>query len=90
MCSGEASSAITPLMDCANFSATSPWKKVLRHEFHGLLVVAAGAFVFDAMQESWRARAWRVDAPWLWFVAASAVLFAIFAALKRGTRLLEG
>lgn len=66
------------------------WKKVLRHEFHGLLVVAAGAFVFDAMQESWRAGAWHVDAPWLWFFAASAVLFLIFAALKRGTRLLEG
>ena len=28
------------------------WKKVLRHEFHGLLVIAAGAFVFDAMQEA--------------------------------------
>jgi len=66
------------------------WKKVLRHEFHGLLVVAAAAFVFDAMQESWRARAWRVDAPWLWFFAASAALFLVFAALKRGTRLLEG
>jgi protein-S-isoprenylcysteine O-methyltransferase Ste14 len=66
------------------------WKKVLRHEFHGLLVIAAGAFVFDAMQESWRARAWHVDAPWLWFFTASAVLFSIFAALKRGTRLFEG
>jgi protein-S-isoprenylcysteine O-methyltransferase Ste14 len=66
------------------------WKKVLRHEFHGLLVVAAGAFVFDAMQESWRARAWRADAPWLWFFAASAALFVVFAAIKRGTRLLEG
>jgi hypothetical protein len=65
------------------------WKKVLRHEFHGLLVIAAGVFVFDAMQESWRARAWRVDGPWLWFFAASAALFLIFAALKRGTRLLE-
>jgi len=31
-----------------------------------------------------------VDAPWLWFFAASAALFLIFAALKRGTRLLEG
>ena len=66
------------------------WKKVLRHEFHGLLVIAAGAFVFDAMQEGRRARAWRVDEPWLWFFAASAVLFLIFAALKRNTRLLEG
>jgi len=65
------------------------WKKVLRHEFHGLLVIAAGAFVFDAAQESWRARAWHVDAPWLWFFAASSALFLTFAALKRGTRLLE-
>jgi protein-S-isoprenylcysteine O-methyltransferase Ste14 len=65
------------------------WKKVLRHEFHGLLVIAAGAFVLDAAQESLRARAWRVDAPWAWFFAASAVLFVVFAALKRGTRVFE-
>jgi protein-S-isoprenylcysteine O-methyltransferase Ste14 len=65
------------------------WKKVLRHEFHGLLVIAAGAFVLDAFQESWRARDWRADSLWLWFFGASAVLFLIFAALKRGTRLLE-
>ena len=65
------------------------WKKVLRHEFHGLLVVAAGTFVFDAIQESRRARAWHVDATWLWFFAASTALFLIFAALKRGTRLFE-
>jgi protein-S-isoprenylcysteine O-methyltransferase Ste14 len=66
------------------------WRKVLRHEFHGLLVIAAGAFVFDAVQESRRAGAWRADGPWLWFCAASAVLFLVFAALKRGTRLFEG
>jgi hypothetical protein len=30
-----------------------------------------------------------VDAPWAWFFAASAVLFVIFAALKRGTRVFE-
>lgn len=69
---------------------TYSWKKVLRHEFHGLLVIAAGAFVVDAVQESLRARAWRVDAPWTWFFAASAVLFVVFAALKRGTRVFEG
>jgi protein-S-isoprenylcysteine O-methyltransferase Ste14 len=66
------------------------WKKVLRHEFHGLLVIAACALVFDALQERVRAGAWRVDEPWLWLFAASAVLFLIFAVLKRGTRLLEG
>ncbi len=65
------------------------WKKVLRHEFHGLLVIAGGAFVLDTAQESLRGRAWRADTPWAWFFAASAGLFVIFAALKRGTRILE-
>jgi protein-S-isoprenylcysteine O-methyltransferase Ste14 len=65
------------------------WKKVLRHEFHGLLVIAAGAFVLDHFQESWRARDWRVDEPWAWFFGVSAALFLVFAALKRGTRVLE-
>lgn len=65
------------------------WKKVLRHEFHGLLVIAAGAFVFDTVQERARTGAWRVDGLWAWFFAASAVLFLVFAALKRGTRLFE-
>ncbi len=50
----------------------------------------SGAFVLDALQESLRARAWHVDGPWAWFFAVSAVLFLIFAALKRGTRLFEG
>jgi protein-S-isoprenylcysteine O-methyltransferase Ste14 len=66
------------------------WKKVLRHEFHGLLVIASGAFVFDVVQESRRAGAWHADPAWTGFFAASAALFVIFAALKRGTRLLEG
>jgi len=71
--------------------STAPfsWKKVLRHEFHGLLVIAAGACVFDALQESWRARTWQVDAPWVWFCGVSAALFAVFVVLKKGTRLLE-
>jgi len=66
------------------------WRKVLRHEFHGLLVIAAGAFVFDALQERGRSGAWRADDPWVWFFAVSAGLFVIFVALKRGTRLFEG
>ena len=71
--------------------STTPfsWKKVLRHEFHGLLVIAAGAFVLDAFQESWRAGQWCVDEPWVWFFGVSAALFLVFAALKRGTRVLE-
>jgi uncharacterized membrane protein (DUF2068 family) len=52
-------------------------------------VIAAGAFAFDALQERTRSGAWRVDVPWAWFFAASAALFLVFAALKRGTRLFE-
>jgi protein-S-isoprenylcysteine O-methyltransferase Ste14 len=71
-------------------SATAfSWRRVLRHEFHGLLVIAAGAFVLDGLQESSRAGGWTADAAWTWFAGVSAVLFLIFAALKRGTRLLE-
>jgi protein-S-isoprenylcysteine O-methyltransferase Ste14 len=73
----------------ARSSIPFSWKKVLRHEFHGLLVVASGAFAFDALQESWRARAWCADPPWRWFFAASAVLFLVFVGLKRGTRVFE-
>jgi protein-S-isoprenylcysteine O-methyltransferase Ste14 len=65
------------------------WKRVFRHEFHGLLVIAAGALVFDTVQERARAGAWRVDGLWAWFFAAGAVLFLVFAALKRSTRLFE-
>ena len=65
-------------------------RKVLRHEFHGLMVIASGAFVLDVAQESWRTGQWRVGTVWLWFFAASAVLFVGSIALKKTTRLLEG
>lgn len=82
--------AVVPSMAAYAPATTSfSWRKVLRHEFHGLLVIAAGAFVLDLVQESWRARAWRADAEWLWFFAASAACFVVFGAIKRGTRLLE-
>ena len=72
--------------------ATQPfsWRKVLRHEFHGLMVIASGAFILDLAQQSWRAGYWCVDATWLWFFAASAVLFLGSIALNKGTHLLEG
>ena len=64
------------------------WRKVLRHEFHGLMVIASGAFVLDGAQESWRAGQWTADPLWLWFFGASAVLFFGSMILKKGTRLL--
>lgn len=72
--------------------ATTPfsWKKVLRHEFHGLMVIATGAFVLDGARETWRAGIWSADGVWLWFFGASAVLFVLSTAIKKGTHLLEG
>jgi protein-S-isoprenylcysteine O-methyltransferase Ste14 len=64
-------------------------KKVLRHEVHGLLVIAAGALVIDLIQESWRARAWHADPIWTWFAGASAVLFIVCITLKKQTRVLD-
>jgi protein-S-isoprenylcysteine O-methyltransferase Ste14 len=82
--------AIVPSM-ASYVKATTPfsWKKVARHEFHGLMVIAAGAFVLDGAQESLRAGRWMVDEIWLWFFAASAVIFVVMTAVKKGTRLLE-
>jgi len=65
------------------------WKKVARHEFHGLMVIAAGAAVLDVGQESWRAGRWAADPLWLWVCGVSAVLFVVMSAVKKGTRLLE-
>ena len=62
---------------------------MLRHEFHGLMVVASGAIVLDVAQESWRAGIWRADDLWLWFFAVSAILFVGSIAVKKGPRLLD-
>jgi protein-S-isoprenylcysteine O-methyltransferase Ste14 len=70
-------------------STAFSWKKVLRHEFHGLMVIASGAAALDVAQESWRIGAWRMDEWWQWFFGVSAVLFVGSIALKKGTRLLE-
>jgi len=58
------------------------WKKVLRHEFHGLLVIAAGAFVLDAARRACAPARGGGCAVGV-VLRAAAVLFVIFAALKR-------
>jgi hypothetical protein len=53
------------------------------------MVIATGAFVLDGAQESCRAWRWTVDEVWFWFFVASAALFVVMTAIKKGTRLLE-
>jgi hypothetical protein len=64
-------------------------RKVLRHEFHGLLVIAAGACVLDLVQESIRSGRLSVDPVWLWACVVSAVVFVLMSAVKKATHLLE-
>lgn len=68
--------------------APMSWRKVLRGEFHGLTVIAAGVFVLDVAQE--RARGtWASDPLWAWGLGATAALFALTQGLKKTTRLLD-
>ncbi len=71
--------------------ATTPFslKKVMRHEFHGLMVIAAGALVLDLVQESMRAGRLEADPAWLWIGAGCGVVFVVMSAIKKTTRVLE-
>ena len=64
-------------------------RKVMRHEFHGLMVIAAGALVLDLVQESMRAGRLAADPVWLWVGAGCGVVFVVMSALKKTTRVLD-
>jgi protein-S-isoprenylcysteine O-methyltransferase Ste14 len=64
------------------------WRKVLRGEFHGLLVVAASVFVLDVAQAWRRTRGWAADPIWTWTLIVVAALFLIARFLKKSTNLL--
>jgi protein-S-isoprenylcysteine O-methyltransferase Ste14 len=64
------------------------WRKVLRGEFHGLLVVAASVFVLDVAQAWSRTRGWAADPIWTWTLIVVAALFLIARFLKKSTNLL--
>ncbi len=65
------------------------WRKVFRHEFHGLLVIASGALLLDMAQESLRTGAFRFDPVWLWVFGVSAALFVVASAIKKTTGLFD-
>ncbi len=65
------------------------WRKVLRHEFHGLMVIAAGALALDAVQESARAGRLEADPAWLWAAIVCAAAFVVMSAVKKTTRVFE-
>ncbi|MEW5981279.1 MAG: isoprenylcysteine carboxylmethyltransferase family protein [Acidobacteriota bacterium] len=64
------------------------WGRVIQ-ELHGLSVIAAGVFVLDVVQESWRAGRWAFDPLWAWFFGVVAVAFAVFAVTKKTVRRLS-
>jgi protein-S-isoprenylcysteine O-methyltransferase Ste14 len=65
------------------------WRKVLRGEFHGLLVIAAGLWLLDLAAGRARTGRWTADALWTWALAVSAVLFVLARTLKKTTRVFE-
>lgn len=65
------------------------WRKALRGEFHGLLVIAASAFVLDAAQEWARGGPRTADPVWTWALAATAAAYVSAEAVKKTTRLLD-
>jgi protein-S-isoprenylcysteine O-methyltransferase Ste14 len=65
------------------------WRKVMRHEYHGLMVIAAMALVLDVVQESVRAGRLTADPVWLLTGMLCAVFFVVMAALKKTTRVLK-
>jgi hypothetical protein len=58
-------------------------------ELHGLTVIAAGAFVLDAVQETVRAGRWAFDPIWGWSFGVVAAAFAAFAITKKTARRLR-
>jgi protein-S-isoprenylcysteine O-methyltransferase Ste14 len=82
--------AVVPRLDTYVASARSiSWRKVLRNEFHGLLVIAASVCVLDAAQEWRRHRAFSPDPLWMWVLVATAGMFAVTQILKKTTSVLE-
>jgi protein-S-isoprenylcysteine O-methyltransferase Ste14 len=65
------------------------WRKVMRHEYHGLVVIAAGALVLDVVQESVRAGRLSADPVWLLTGLLCAAFFVLMSAVKKTTGLLE-
>lgn len=64
------------------------WRRVLRGEFYGLLVIAASVFVLDLVQNRCRARTWAADPIWTWTLVVVAALFLTARFLKKSTNLL--
>jgi protein-S-isoprenylcysteine O-methyltransferase Ste14 len=79
----------------ARFSGRVPsaspmsWRKAVRGEFHGLLVIAASVFVLDVTQMSQRTGVVAADPVWFWVFVVTAVLFLLVRTVKKTTRLLE-
>lgn len=63
----------------------SSWARIVQ-ELHGLTVIAAGAFVLDAVQETRRAGSWAFDPLWARSFAVVGAAFVVFAVTKKTLR----
>jgi protein-S-isoprenylcysteine O-methyltransferase Ste14 len=73
------------------FSAYQPsaspfiWRRVLGREFHGLMVIGSVVFVLELVRLFLATGDLRLDPFWTPFFAATAVVFVVCSALKKGT-----
>jgi protein-S-isoprenylcysteine O-methyltransferase Ste14 len=82
--------AIVPRLAGRIPSTTSmSWRKILRGEFYGLLVITASVFVLDLAQAWSRSRTFRPDPIWTWVFVATAGMFLVVRTLKKSTRRLD-
>ncbi len=82
--------AIVPRLSGYVASATPvSWRKILRGEFHGLLVIAASVAVLDACQAWRRDGTASVDPVWAWLAVVSVALFVVSQVVKKSTRWFE-
>jgi protein-S-isoprenylcysteine O-methyltransferase Ste14 len=72
-------------------TSTTPmsWRKAIRGEFHGLLVITASVCLLDVVEVSRRTGHVGADPVWWWVFVVSAVLFLLVRTVKKTTRLLE-
>jgi protein-S-isoprenylcysteine O-methyltransferase Ste14 len=81
--------AIVPsLAHCVPSTEAMSWRRVLRGEFYGLLVIAASICALDVAQTRTHSGTWAADSLWIWTLVIVTALFLAARFLKKSTNLL--